>query len=155
MAIRGLKRIGQVTSQERGTMITMALAVNAEGSSMPPFFLFQKETPTLLLLDNHGSHLSIDALDLAAENGVTLLSFPPHCSHRLQPLDVSVYGPTKTYYKSQCNAWHKNNADKVIEIRHIPGLVRDALDLALLQRNIKSGFASTGISPYNPNVFFR
>ena len=35
-----------------------------------------KENPVLLLLDNHDSHLAIDILDFAKENGVILLSFP-------------------------------------------------------------------------------
>ncbi|XP_051168424.1 uncharacterized protein LOC127286152 [Leptopilina boulardi] len=64
-------------------------------------------SPVLLLLDNHLSHLSIEAIDIAVANGVHILSFPPHCSHKLQPLDVSVFGPMKTYYKSQCAAWQK------------------------------------------------
>lgn len=71
------------------------------------------EHPVLLLLDNHVSHMSVEALDIAAANGVHILSFPPHCSHRLQPLDVSVFSPVKNYYKSQCSAWQKNNANKV------------------------------------------
>lgn len=71
------------------------------------------DSPVLLLLDNHDSHLSIEAIDLAVANGVHILSFPPHCSHKMQPLDVSVFGPVKTYYKSQCSAWQKNNANKV------------------------------------------
>jgi len=54
------------------------------------------EDPILLLLDNHSSHLAIQTIDLVKNNGV-MLSFPPHCSHRLQPLDVSVFGPFKTY----------------------------------------------------------
>lgn len=198
ISIRGVKKVGIMSSAERGTMISMALAVNAEGNSIPPYFLFPTKkmqgwymddaspgavgyanesgwmcqpdfvkymrhfversnsslnNPTLLLIDNHCSHLSIEALDMAIENGVTLLSFPPHCSHKLQPLDVSVYGPVKTYYKSQCNGWQKTNANKVIEIRHITSLVRKTLDLALTPRNIKAGFQATGISPYNPDIF--
>ena len=43
--------------------------------------------PVVLLLDNHDSHLSILALDYYKQNGVTVLSFPPHCSHKLKPLD--------------------------------------------------------------------
>lgn len=158
ISLKGLKRVGKLEAAERGTMITMALTVNASGNSLPPFFLFPKKkmqscfldnvsdgsvgfandsgwmaqpefvrymnhfigfanptpaNPVLLLLDNHDSHLSIEALDLAVENGVNILSFPPHCSHRLQPLDVSVFGPVKAYYKSQCAAWQKNNANKV------------------------------------------
>ena len=37
-----------------------------------------KEKPVLLLIDNHGSHLNIEAIDYARENGIILLSFPPH-----------------------------------------------------------------------------
>ena len=35
-----------------------------------------KQNPCLLLLDNHDSHLSAEALDYFKDNGVTLLSFP-------------------------------------------------------------------------------
>ena len=51
------------------------------------------EHPVLLLLDNYYSHLAKDVLDYCKDNGVVLLSFPPHCSHKLQPLDRTVFGP--------------------------------------------------------------
>ena len=140
IAMKGVKRIGQITSGERGSLVTLAFAVNAIGNQIPPFYLFPRKkmspsylkhatletvglanesgwmqqpefvkfmqhfikhshssvkTPTLLLLDNHSSHLSVEAIDLALANGVTMLSFPPHCSHRLQPLDVTVFGRVK------------------------------------------------------------
>jgi hypothetical protein len=44
-----------------------------------------------VLLGNHESHLSIVTIDLAKEHWVTLLTFPLHRSHKLQPLDVTVY----------------------------------------------------------------
>lgn len=50
--------------------------------------------PVLLPLDCHPSHLGIDMISLAKDNGVLLLSSPPHCDHKLQPL--SVFGPLKT-----------------------------------------------------------
>ena len=43
--------------------------------------------PVLLLLDNHESHASIEAITFAKENGIIMLTFPPHTSHKLQPLD--------------------------------------------------------------------
>lgn len=51
----------------------------------------------LVLLDNHESHLYMPVIDFCREVGIVLLSFPPHCSHKLQPLDRSVYGPFKKY----------------------------------------------------------
>lgn len=83
----------------------------------------------MLLLHNHAFHLSNEALDWAFENGVFLLSFPSHRSYRMQPLDVSVYGPVKAYYKSQCIAWQINHAGQFLELRQLPGLFRSALDL--------------------------
>ncbi|XP_058805227.1 uncharacterized protein LOC131672183 [Phymastichus coffea] len=198
ITLKGTRRVGKVEAAERGTMITMALTVDANGNSLPPFFLYPRKnmqscyldnatsgtdalangsgwmdqpsflrymrhfiafakptpaSPVLLLLDNHSSHLSVEALDLAVENGVHILSFPPHCSHRLQPLDVSVFGPVKTFYKLQCSAWQKNNANKGLEIRHLASLICKALDLALTPKTIKSGFRATGIMPFDPDIF--
>lgn len=111
------------------------------------------DNPTLLLLDNHTSHMSIEALDLAAANGVHMLTFPPHCSHRMQPLDISVFYPVKNVYKSLVAAWHQNNVNKSFEVRHIVGIVKDVLDVALLPKTIKSGFQAAGIYPFHPHIF--
>jgi len=46
-----------------------------------------KTAKVLLLLDNHESHVSLECLDLARQNGITMLTFPPHTSHKLQQLD--------------------------------------------------------------------
>ena len=46
-----------------------------------------KDCPVVLILDNHASHISIETVDLSKENGVTLLTLPPHCNHKLQRLD--------------------------------------------------------------------
>ncbi|XP_047135339.1 uncharacterized protein LOC124812561 [Hydra vulgaris] len=55
------------------------------------------EYKILLILDNHSSHLHFETLNLAKENRIVIFSFPPHSSHKLQPLDVSVFGPLKKY----------------------------------------------------------
>lgn len=198
IAMKGTRRVGQMAPGERGQLVTMALAVNAMGNSVPPFYVFPQknmqsafldfaspttvgyangsgwmqqeeyvlwlnhfirfakpspDAPVLLLLDNHSSHLSVQAIDLANDNGIVMLSFPPHCSHRLQPLDVSVYGPLKTYYKSICADWQRSNTSKSFECKHIPLCVKQSLALALQQTNITSGFRATGIEPFNRHVF--
>ena len=69
------------------------------------------EKPCLLLLDNH-DNICIKELDFAKENGIVIFSFPPHCIHRLQPLDRSIYGPFKKYFNTAADEWHLNNRGK-------------------------------------------
>jgi hypothetical protein len=42
-----------------------------------------KEDPILLLLGNHDSHCKLDTVLFAREHGITMVTFPPHCTHRL------------------------------------------------------------------------
>lgn len=112
-----------------------------------------KQQPVLVILDNHTSHMSINVINYCRENGVVLLSIPPHTSHRLQPLDKSVFGPLKTYYNSACDAWMKSNPGKTMVIYNIPTLLKTALQSASTPRNITIGFQSTGIWPFNKDIF--
>ena len=79
--------------------------------------------PCLLLLDNHESYICIKGLDFAKENGIVMLSIPPHCIHRLQPLDRSIYGPFKKYFNTVVDEWHLNNPGKGMTIYDLPALV--------------------------------
>lgn len=198
VAEKGSKQVGGVTSSERGQLVTLCVAINAIGNSVPPMFIFPRkryqdyfirhgppnsigagngsgwmtckefaqfmehfkkyvqpsaENPVLLLLDNHESHLDVEIIDFAKKNGIIMLSFPPHCSHQLQPLDKSVFGPFKKYLSSSQQAWHINNPGKAMSIYDIPNLVANALSKALTQGNILSGFKATGIQPFNENIF--
>jgi hypothetical protein len=112
-----------------------------------------KERPVLLILDDHDSHLSLDGIELCRESGIIILSLPPHCSHKLQPLDRSVYGPFKKYVNSMFDAWMRSNPGKTMSIYDIPGVVRDALPLATTPKNIQSGFRVSGIWPLNRHIF--
>jgi hypothetical protein len=47
----------------------------------------------LLIMDGHGSHTTANVTAHCMERTIDLLIFPPHCSHILQPLDVSVFSP--------------------------------------------------------------
>ena len=112
-----------------------------------------KEKPALLTLDNHCSHLSIDGLDYAKRNGLVMLSFPPHYSHKLQPLDRTVYGPFKKHVNSASDAWMVRNSGKTMTIYDIPGIVALAYPVAASSVNIQAGFRVTGIHPFNRDVF--
>ncbi|CAM1295476.1 Uncharacterised protein r2_g465 [Pycnogonum litorale] len=112
-----------------------------------------KERKILLILDNHESHVSVAAIDLAKDNGIVMLTIPPHTSHRLQPLDRCVYGPFKSTYCRAMDAWMRNHPGRTITIYDIPNLVKEAQLQAMTPRNILSGFEKTGIFPYNRDLF--
>lgn len=112
-----------------------------------------KGTPVLLLLDNHESHRSLAALEFCRENGIFVLSFPPHCSHRLQPLDVSVFGPFKSAVNTQCSNWMLTNPGRPMTIFDLPQIISRSLELGATEQNIKSGFAKCGIWPLDADVF--
>ncbi|XP_063219710.1 uncharacterized protein LOC134529495 [Bacillus rossius redtenbacheri] len=116
------------------------------------------EKPILLLLDNYQSHLAPDCLDFAKENGIVMLSFPPHCTHRLQPLDRSVFAPLKKQINTAMDAWLRNNKTpestvKPMSIYDIPSILKIAFPTATTPRNIQQGFEKCGIHPYNREIF--
>ena len=54
-----------------------------------------------MILDGHGSHVSLEALQVCEDNGIDVLAIPPHTSHKTQQLDLTVYGPLKTWYSEE------------------------------------------------------
>lgn len=112
-----------------------------------------KEKPTLLILDNHESHLSIEAVDLAKENGVIMLTIPPHTSNWLQPLDVGVFSSFKANYYSALNSKLLQNKGVPLTIYDVAGCVKIAHDRAMTPSNIAAAFKKTGIFPFDSNIF--
>jgi hypothetical protein len=49
----------------------------------------------VLLLDGHGSHYTPELLEYAVANNITILAYPPHCTHALQGLDVVCFAKMK------------------------------------------------------------
>ena len=123
---------------------------------MKHFVSYVKPTPDdkiLLLLDNHQSHINLEVIDYAKKNGVVMLSFPPHCSHKLQPLDRTVYGPFKRYYNNACNSWMQKNPGKTMSIYEIADMVGRAFPKAMTPTNIQSGFRVSPIFPFDRDIF--
>ena len=112
-----------------------------------------KESPVLLILDNHVSHLSNGLIDYCRDKGVVMLTLPPHCSQKLQPLDRSVFGPLKKYINTTCDDWITNHPGKVMTIYDIPSIIKKALPAAATCKNIYSGFKACGTVPYDRSIF--
>lgn len=65
------------------------------------------------MLDGHSTHTkSIELIDKARNAGVILLCFPPHCTHKLQPLDVDFMKPLSLYYSDEVKRWLREHANE-------------------------------------------
>ena len=84
---------------------------------------------------------------------VTILTFPPHCSHKLQPLAHTVYGPFKRYYNNAADSWMLNHAGVNMVIYDLAQLVGSAFKSAMTPGNIVAGFRVSGIYPFNADIF--
>ena len=112
-----------------------------------------KKRSVVLSLDNNNSHLSTVALDCCKHNGVTVISFSPHCNHTLQLLDVSVYGPLKMYEKLACDVWVTKHPGHTMTIYDISDIVNLSLHVAASPGHIKAGFQVSEIYPFNRDIF--
>ena len=61
-------------------------------------------------------------IDLARVNGVVLLCIPPHCSHKMQPLDVSFTKSLSIYYDQELEKWLRNHPGRVVTIFQVAEL---------------------------------
>lgn len=94
-----------------------------------------------------------DLLDIANDHGIKMLSLPPHCSHRLQPLDVVVFGHFKTMYRHEVTAWMKHHIGRKFELHHVPSIAEQCLDKVATRTAIKNGFLATRICSFSRNRF--
>lgn len=104
-----------------------------------------QDDKVLLILDGHSSHKYLDALIYAKEQGIVLLCLPPHCTHRMQPLDVSFFGPLKTYYDQEITKWLKTHPGRVVTQFQVAALFNEAYGKTATVQNAIHGFAKPGI----------
>lgn len=111
------------------------------------------EDPVLLILDNHASHISLRIHAFCKDSGIVMVSLPPHCSHRLQPLDLVFFGPLKSVFNRECDRYLKTSSYEKITHYELAELFNRAyVQVASLEKG-ESGFSAAGVSPFNPNKF--
>jgi hypothetical protein len=106
----------------------------------------------LLFVDGHSSHLNMRFIDWCGQNRILLMAYPPHSTHRLQPLDVSLFNPLSNFYSQNLDAWiQKSSGITNMSKRYFYELFWPAWQRAFTEKNIQSGWKKTGLHPFNPN----
>ncbi|XP_074033050.1 uncharacterized protein isoform X1 [Leptinotarsa decemlineata] len=109
--------------------------------------------PVVLFLDGHSCHCnSVEMLEYAEANDITLLCFPSHTTQFLQPLDRSFFKSLKSHYNSVCNTFVKTNPTKKINRLSFGKLFDDAWSKSATVENGKGGFKACGLYPFNPSA---
>lgn len=163
MLSRGTKQVGQVTSAERGTLVTLAAVLMHWVTQYHPFSYSHgfRWSSTSFKVDDSTKFLK--CMHLFAKHAKptpsspVLLLLDNHESHISVPvLDVCKESGIdyKTYYKTAVTDWMVSNPGKTVKIYEIPKLAAEAIPLALKLQNIQWGFEKPGIGPLNSNIFY-
>lgn len=111
----------------------------------------------LLLLDSHNSRENIDALKLLKENNITVLTFPPHLTHIMQPFDVSL----AKSFKANIKKLFQLNLAAIIGPKRKPSqqdyrfilalTIEAAWNSTISYASCITAFGKAGICPFEPN----
>jgi hypothetical protein len=110
----------------------------------------------LLILDSHGSHLTIDFIEYCNQNRILLAVYPPHSTHTLQPLDVVMFKPFSTAYSNQVAAFMERCQGLTsMSKRDFYPMFMAAWEASFKKETILKAFEATGLSPLNPEVILK
>jgi hypothetical protein len=106
----------------------------------------------MFIFYDHGSHVTLEAIEQTQTFGLDMVTLPSHTSHALQPLDVACFKHVKTTFRKERDITMINRnyikRNKIVLV----GWVDKALDQALSGNNIISGFKSTRFWPLDPKA---
>ncbi|KAF2890048.1 hypothetical protein ILUMI_16125, partial [Ignelater luminosus] len=176
LAPKHQKQVGKVTSAERGALVTMCVAICANGTFVPPFFIFPRKNFKALMLtgtptgssgaayptgwmteDNFLEFINhlVKIVHCSLENKI-LLILDDHESH----YDIRVLTLCKengiillTLTPHSADEWMLNHPGTPISVYYIASVTRQTSPLAFTPTNIRKGFEKSGIYSYNSEVF--
>lgn len=105
-----------------------------------------QERPLLVILDESQSQVDPELVQEAQAEKVILLFLPPHCSHVLQPLEVSFFGPLKADFTEDLSA---DSQAFSVSRKEFSKILRNSYQELKDQQVVVDGFRRCGIYPPN------
>ena len=110
----------------------------------------------LLIIDGHGSHVTMEFIKYCDENRILLAIYPPHSTHTLQPLDVCLFKPLSSAYSAELTDFmHECQGLSAITKRDFFRFFWKAWDATFKDSTILKAFKVTGISPVDPEAVLK
>jgi hypothetical protein len=105
----------------------------------------------LLFVDGHGSHVTLKFLEWAQAHKILVAVYPPHSTHRLQPLDVGCFAPLATYYSQLLEQQTRLSEGQTrMTKRDFFNCFYPAWRAAFTDKNIASSWSRAGLFPFDP-----
>ncbi|CAH1994993.1 unnamed protein product [Acanthoscelides obtectus] len=112
-----------------------------------------QESPILLLLDEHHTHTrNLDVILKAKEHFVSIICWPPHTTHKMQPLDKTVMGALKTDYSEEVRVFMRTTNRSITHFDICELFGNAYLKIQTGERAAKV-YSATGIYPVKRNIF--
>lgn len=107
--------------------------------------------PILLVYDGHSTHVGSKVIEIAMREAITILKLPPHTSHLLQPLDLSVFKSMKTTWDQKLVQWQRRHVGQKLPKSTFSELLGETWT-SISRETLSNGFRKAGIHPYNNAV---
>lgn len=92
-------------------------------------------------------------LNYCQKHSILVAVYPPHSTHKLQPLDVGLFSPLATFYSKELNTFTQESQGlSQVKKRDFFRLFWLAYEKAFTSENILSAFQKTGINPLDPSA---
>lgn len=100
----------------------------------------------MVYYDGHGAHITLEIIQYARANKILIICLPPHLSHVLQPLNLTIFGPFKLALHDEAYAYEIETGWPVDKDAALLVIGR-AYVKAFTENNILSAFQWAGIWP--------
>jgi hypothetical protein len=120
------------------------------------FFAEDQERAAILFMDNCRAHCNLSALRVLADHNCKVISFPPHMSHIMQPVDVSCVAAFKAELGKNLEMF-SNHPEYLQNVTSEESRARAAIGMASLScvshcsvAVCCAGFEQCGLRPWSP-----
>lgn len=110
--------------------------------------------PILLIFDGHSTHVTLKLIEEALKENITILKLPPHTSHMLQPMDLSVFKTFKYSWDEELIKWQRLNVGLKLPKKIFSEMIINIWE-NIDKEIIINGFKKGGIYPIDKKIIPR
>lgn len=119
-----------------------------------PYLVQNKvQFPVVLFVDGHSTHKTYHLSELCSKLQIELMCLYPNSTRLLQPADVSVFKPMKTFWSESVLQWRLENPAATLTCdKFAPILLKVVDKISCTPNTIINGFRACGLFPWNPDA---